>query len=93
MNRPDIYQAIEGERDYQDQRWGNAFDRKNTPNDWVSYIAKYLGQAVTLPWDGDRFRTMLIKIATLCVAALEQMDYAPRHYDVHDAPEGNWRVS
>jgi hypothetical protein len=81
LTRQQIFVDINGEREYQNNRWGNDFDSKNTPNDWVAYISKYLGQAVTMPFNEDTFRTQLLKVATLAVAALEQEKYAPRHYD------------
>lgn len=81
MTRHDIFKQIEEERTYQNARWGNDFDSKNTPNDWVAYIAKYLGQTVTMPFNDAVFRKQLLKVATLAVAALEQEKYAPRHYD------------
>lgn len=81
MNRNSVYEAIEKERSYQEEKWGSTFDAKNTPNDWVTYITKYLGQSVTMPFDSEQFRTQILKVATLCTAALEQTDYAPRHYD------------
>lgn len=81
MKREDIFRQIEMERDYQNARWGEDFDNLNTPNDWVSYIAKYLGNAVTMPWNAEAFRRALLKVATLCVAALERENYPPRHYD------------
>ena len=77
----EIFEKIATEREYQNQKWGNSFDSKNTPNDWVAYISKYLGQAMTMPFDETTFRTQLLKVATLAVAALEQDKYAPRHYD------------
>lgn len=80
MTRPEIYQQLESERVYQDKKWGRAFDAQNTPNDWVAYLAKYVGQAVTLPWDSGVFR-LAVLVAAICVAILEQSDYAPRHYD------------
>ena len=81
MTRQDVFEKIEAERAYQDVKWGTAFDSRNTPNDWVAYISKYLGQAVTMPFDPGAFRTQLLKVATLATAALEQESYAPRHYD------------
>ena len=81
MSRNTIFTAIELERQYQDKKWGSVFDSKNTPNDWVAYMTKYLGQAVTLPWDDVQFRAQILKVVTLGVAALEQEFYAPRHYD------------
>lgn len=86
MTREDIFAEIERERAYQDKKWGREFDNKNTPNDWVAYIALYLGKAVTLPWDRTAFRTAILKVAALCVAILERGAYAPRHYDNHDRP-------
>lgn len=89
MDRLEIFKAIDDERRYQDQKWGREFDDLNTPNDWVAYIAKYLGNAVTLPWNGDAFRKALTKVAALCVAALERYKYADRHYDTGDVrPSG-----
>lgn len=82
QSRESIFVAISAERDYQDSKWGSAFDDKNTPNDWVAYIASYLGRAVTIPWNANIFREGLLKVAALCVAALERGDeFAPRHYD------------
>lgn len=81
MKRTEIFGLIEGEREYQNNKWGTEFDAKNTANDWVAYMTKYLGQSVTMPMDEERFRQQLLKVATLAVAALEQEQFAPRHYD------------
>ena len=78
---------VQKERLYQKEVWGEEFDKRNTPNDWLAYIAKYLGQALTLPWDAQKFRKALIKVATLCFAAIENIDrgtFVPRHYDKED---------
>lgn len=83
MKRSDIFAAVEKERAYQDEKWGRDFDDKNTVNDWVAYMTKYLGQAVTLPWTDATFRTQLLKVIALGVAALERNTYPPRHYDGH----------
>jgi hypothetical protein len=81
MNRTQVFNLIDQERTYQNQKWGETFDNKNTPNDWVAYIAVYLGKAVTLPWNRETFRTAILKVASLAVAILEREDYSPRHYD------------
>lgn len=81
MERKEVFDLIDGERTYQNKKWGAAFDDKNTPNDWVAYIAIYLGRAVTLPWNRETFRTAILKVATLAVAILERETYADRHYD------------
>ena len=77
---------VKAERDYQLKKWGDEFDRKNTPNDWIAYIVSYTGKAVTLPWNKETFKTMLVKVAALCAAAYEWCDRTDgnmpkRHYD------------
>ena len=81
MTQDAILLEIEGERLYQNARWGAEFDRLNTPNDWVAYLTSYVGKAVTLPWNRAEFRKRIIQVAALCFAILEREDYAPRHYD------------
>jgi len=81
MTREDVLHHISCERDRQEQLWGSAFDEKNTSNDWIAYITRYAGNAVTMSFDELVFREALIKVAALCVAALERETYAARHYD------------
>jgi hypothetical protein len=81
MRRELVFELISKEREYQDNTWGPTFDDKNTPNDWIAYIMHYAGRAVTLPWNEIKFREGVLKVATLCVAILERVEYAPRHYD------------
>jgi hypothetical protein len=81
MERANIYRAITEEREYQEEKWGDRFDKLNTPNDWIAYITLYAGKAVTLPWDINAFRKAVLKVAAICVAILEREQYAPRHYD------------
>ena len=83
--RQKIYNEIETERAYQDQQWGDEFDKKNTLNDWVSYMNTYCGQASKMGTPKDDQRKQLLKAVTIGVAALERFDtdngFAPRHYD------------
>jgi len=81
MDRQDIFNNISEERNRQDAKWGSDFDNLNTPNDWIAYITQYAGKAVTIPWDAETFRSSILKVATICVAALERDTYSPRHYD------------
>ncbi len=85
----EILQAIKKERERQDRLWGVEFDDKNTPNDWATYIMRYVSEAV---YDGrdqaftvEGFRENLMKAATIVVAAIEAVDrnghLAKRHYD------------
>jgi hypothetical protein len=83
--RQKIYNEIEEERSYQDSLWGDEFDKKNTLNDWVSYMNTYSGQASKIGTPKEEQRRQLLKAVTIGVAALERFDtdggFAPRHYD------------
>lgn len=66
--------------------WDVSFDDKNTLNDWVTYIARYAGQAAFAGKDCDKTeRYWLIQAAAICLAALEAGDrnsgFPERHYD------------
>ena len=56
----------------------NAFDKTNTPNDFVAYITTYAGRATQKVKSnekrGEEYRTNLIKVAALCLAAIETYD-------------------
>jgi hypothetical protein len=84
-NRVELFKEIELERAYQDNKWGDEFDKKNTINDWASYINIYLGRACEMGRPKNQQRENLIKVAALAIAALERFDenlgFAPRHYD------------
>lgn len=81
-----FFDRMKTEREYQVKKWGDEFDRKNTPNDWMAYILSYAGKAVTMPWNADTFKNMLVKVAALCAAAYEWCEQTDgnmpkRHYD------------
>ncbi|MHA2063141.1 MAG: hypothetical protein ACXABY_02050 [Candidatus Thorarchaeota archaeon] len=81
-----ILEDIRKEREYQVEKWGNDFDDKNTANDWVTYITMYASAGARMDASPEEFRTAMVKVATLAVAALEAIDRndgktAPRHYD------------
>lgn len=52
-----------------------AFDKTNTKNDWVAYINAYNGRAADKCFrnerEGQTFRSNMIKVAALALAALE----------------------
>lgn len=82
----DFFNKILEERSYQISKWGNDFDSRNTPNDWMAYICKYSGKAVTMPWNANTFKSMLVKVAALCAAAYQWCECTSgnmpkRHYD------------
>jgi len=73
-----IFNEIQQERAHQRQRWGDVNDKLNTPFHWASYISQYatrnlIGNPVAFP-DLDAFRTDMVKVATLAVAAIEAID-------------------
>lgn len=79
------------ERTYQQHTFGDTFDSKNTPNDWIAYITSYAGMAVTKPFDPIEFRKRLVQVATICAAAYDHCErsagkMAARHYDEQGPP-------
>ena len=75
----DIIEAIITERKRQRELAMNGdtdkYDRTtNLPNDWVAYICAYAGRAATCfrnEREKQDFRTNMIKVAALAVAAIE----------------------
>lgn len=68
-----IYQEIQAERRRQDEKWGGPqHDDQHEPKDWITYLAKHLGRAVT-PHPGV-FREQMVIVAALAIAALEYFD-------------------
>jgi len=86
-NRQQILAHISDERGRQDEKWGDEFDKKNTSNDWITFICAYAGKAYRHKWDPINFRLRLIQTAAICVAAIEILDESvngslpPTHYD------------
>lgn len=81
MSRAKILVEIDEERQYQDKKWGTELDDTvNTPWMWVAYIVAYAGKWMAgnfLPLprpDINAFRTCMIKVAAICVAAVESLD-------------------
>lgn len=89
MSVSKIVDNVENEVIRQLKLWGTDFDDKNTANDWVAYITRYVAEGA---YDGrggnytpERFRKHLIKAAAICVSAIETIDrngeLTARHYD------------
>ncbi len=79
-----ILESIKSERGYQKERWGGVKDdaENNGPADWTAYIAKYsTGYLNGLPPHdyGEDFRTAMLKVATLAVAAIEASEYKEKN--------------
>ena len=80
-----IINEILDERKYQDTKWGQEFDDKNTLNDWITYVNVYLAKAAMEFNDTEFQRKRMIQAVSILVAALETFDrnkqFASRHYD------------
>lgn len=76
-----ILEEIKAEREYQVGKWGTKVDdADNTPWMWAAYIGQYATRWMVgtfLPLKRhvtDDFRTCMIKVATLALAAVESID-------------------
>lgn len=66
---------IDKERTKQDDKWGGpSHDNMHNSHDWVAFITKHLGKAVMWPWDGEKFRKQMVRVAALAVAAIAWYD-------------------
>jgi hypothetical protein len=88
MKRTDVYKLIDGERDYQDERWNvnttGTDGMHDSPVEWISFMETYLQEAKTIlshnskevsyPLAMDNIR----KVTAMGVAAMEQIDTKPR---------------
>ena len=88
--RTTIFDEIDTERKRQDELWGHEFDNKNTPNDWVTFVTRYLSKAaddraVKREDFEKEYRLNMLKAATIVIAALETYDRQQgtvrRHYE------------
>lgn len=54
------------------------FDKTNSRNDWIAYVAGYTGRASQKMFRNERenqsFRENMVKAAAVCVAAIEAHD-------------------
>jgi hypothetical protein len=90
MERNEVYKLIDGERDYQNNKWpqGNAEAgwRHSKPEEWIVYMEDYLLEAKHILSREDRIvanpKAMAIvrKIAAMCVNAMEHIDTPPRQF-------------
>lgn len=71
----EVLKEVSIERHSQDLQWGGPkHDDSHSNHDWIAIIAKFLGRAVAWPFDADKFRESMIKIAAVAVAAAEWVD-------------------
>ena len=79
--RAEVYEALDGEREYQESRWNEdttESDGKHVVAEWVLYMEHYLGLARTVlstkpePEATQEALHIVRKIAALGVACMEQ---------------------
>ena len=80
--RQHVYNIINGERDYQDKRWGGeSHDKYKSVGDFLIYIDDYVRRAkeiYTSDTDVDATLHVVRKIAALAVACMEYNGAPPR---------------
>lgn len=86
--RRDVYAAIDGEREYQDERWNGATTEshgKHSVTEFLVYIRDYVEEALHVvsrtadPGAQVFAKHSLRKIAALAVAAMEQNGIEERY--------------
>jgi hypothetical protein len=86
MNRQQIFEAINKERDYQNTLWGSEFDTHNTADDWATFITYYVTRNLVKKNFNQRdFEIDMIKVASIAIAAIESCGetgkFSPRHWE------------
>jgi hypothetical protein len=74
MKQKEILKEVRDERDYQDTRWGHDADDTRTPYQWAAFIVQYASRDLTgdpANIDHENFRSSMVKVAALAVAAIE----------------------
>jgi hypothetical protein len=81
MERSKVYKIIDGERDYQDERWNKHTTKsggKHDPDTWLVYIQHYLTKAIEVastkpnPKAAEEVMEIIRKIGAMAVCAMEQ---------------------
>ena len=78
----EVGQAIMSERAYQDETWTD-LDKENQPDDFITYIEKYVKQLREAP--ADQKQDFFRKVAALGVAAMEKFG-APQREGYEQRP-------
>ena len=83
--RTQVYELVDGEREYQDALWGPTRDQgRHTVTEFLAYIRDYAEEALHLesrvanPEADERALGIVRKVAGLAVACMEQHGAPPR---------------
>lgn len=78
MERNEVYQRIDTERDYQDLRWDSekndgAYDNEKDVAEWINYIEYHIHAAKNQIYNSDKEEALahIRKIAALSVRTME----------------------
>ena len=81
MERQEVYKLIDGERDYQEAKWGPRF---HTTVEWIVYMEDYLAEAKHMlsreatETADPKAMEIIRKVTAMGVCAMEQNDTNPR---------------
>ena len=87
MNRLNVYELINGERDYQNSKWNpetTTSDGRHSVEEWFVYIEDYVNEAKhTLSRKpkqvaDEEAMEIMRKVAAMAVCAMEQHETLPR---------------
>jgi hypothetical protein len=87
MKRIEVFELINGEREYQDSIWNSettASGGKHSPEEWIMYIEDYLLEAKhilsreNVQSSYPKAMAILRKVASMAVCAMEQIDTPKR---------------
>lgn len=78
MKRSEVYKLIDGERDYQDAKWGAVEENPHTAQRWVRIALEEIYEANQARTDSEKMDE-LRQVAAVCIAALEQHGCQPRN--------------
>lgn len=73
MERKDVYELIDGEREFQDAVWDAKMDRALSVADWVIFMEQRLADAKSHVYGLREYKVLdeIRKIAALAVACME----------------------
>jgi hypothetical protein len=88
MKREDVFKLIDGERNYQNDRWAEdkmpSGTHIHTPEEWIVYMEDYLLEAKHIlsrneaPACYETAMEIIRKVTSMGVAAMEQVETKPR---------------
>jgi len=83
MVREEVYSLFDGERDYQDIKWGHKDNSKISVSEWISYIEYQLSKAKYNIYHLDKIGALeeIRKVGALAVVCLENNDCPKRIFE------------